>query len=203
MMENLYITIFITILIIGICITLAGYMFYKQNKQLRNIQAELVSAKDYLSIKTETEGIENYNIEKFKHYINNSSNATLNKYIVEFYNTNNFDMSKMHENIIKGLDDKTLEYGIIRMSVLEANSDISKTFAGMVALCVFFVTAYNSFSEAILGKSVIFHAGLSLCLSCFVFFSIVKAVADQKINHSPVAFFKGLFEYELRSRKES
>lgn len=191
------------VIFVGIILVVIGYMYYMINHKFRKIENTLAVSDEYIAIKKKAAGTENYDLEKLQHLINNGSNSNLSKHIVELYN-NNFDMRKIHENLAKGLDDVTLEYGIIRMDILEKNTDISKLFAGLVTLLIFLVTAYNSFAKDLMEPikyGIIVGAILSLLLSVFVVFSLVKLVADQKGNHSPVAFFKGLFEYELKIRK--
>lgn len=183
--------IIILLLIIGM-----GIWLFKQHKKIQDLKKELVDLTDYTVVNNPQK--ENYDLDKFRHNLNTFSSAKLNKSIVDIYHTKNFNMNQIYLKYVKGLDIPTLEYGIIRMNILENINDVSKIFAGMVALSVFLVTSYNSFSQSILPESITFQAILSLVVSMIVFFIIAKFMTTQRINHSPAIFFKGLFEYELK-----
>jgi hypothetical protein len=198
LMEKI-ILILLIILIIGLGII--SIMFYKQNKKIKLMQQSLGSVTETLEIRDIGIGeVEEFDIELIKKKIY-SKNRDLVEFLKSLYESSIAGKIDNCYKKLKNLDNEVLEYGLIRMNVLENNFDISKIAVPTLTSLIFFVTGYETFfKEVVFAEYKFLQNIFPFLVTAFVYFWVNKIFQDSQKHHRSVIYFKGLIEYTLKTK---
>lgn len=110
--------------------------------------------------------------------------------------SNNFDKVAL-------LDKKVVAYGLIRVSALEDNYDLSKFLPPVVTILTALLAAYSQFFQKVIFKDmVILQFGFPLIIIFGCFFYISKLIGDTRSQRGATIFFKSLLQYAKEQQKK-
>ena len=147
------------------------------------------------------EGINHLSLKIIEDKLLSSSNKDLTKYIYSLYNSEKFSLNL---EIIDLMDKKLIEFGIIRMNIIEENKDLSKFFTPFVALMLAYVTAYNTLIKDVIFVDQPGLASLSGLLLIGIVAIVLTRLAENTRKHKEAAiYFRGLLEYAIKEKKQN
>ena len=151
------------------------------------------------SLTLKSEEIKNNNYKILENKLLSSSDKDLTNYMVDAYlskkNSYNFETLLLMEN-------KTINYGIIRMKVIEDHNDLSKFFAPTVVLTLAYLTSYTTLIGKII-KYPLVASFIGLVCTAIIITVMIRFVEKVRNKKASAIYFKGLLEYTLTEKNNT
>ncbi|MCM3179737.1 hypothetical protein [Cytobacillus horneckiae] len=176
-----------------ITLTLIGGYGYRRLKKKNEINQKNIEYINYSINGNRLIG--NVDKNSLEHNILNSNNNTLAKFMKELYFSgaikNQFEELAM-------IDKNVLEYGIIRMKVLEEKHDLSKFFAPTVVLMIAYVTTYSAFINAFLKELPTLAVTVDVVIISMLVIFLIRVSESNRRYRETAVYFICLFEKALK-----
>lgn len=131
-----------------------------------------------------------------------STNEDMTIYAQNLYLANDTKNVSEHFDQTVLLDKKVVDYGLMRLSSLEDNYDLSKFFPSLVVILTAFLTTYNIFFQEIFFKDyILLRFGFPLIVILGVYFYLTKQIGDYRKKRASIIFFKGILLYAKENGK--
>lgn len=181
-------TILFFLIIAGIVV------FFIQRRKLKILEKKIESLVEVVDISKGKDV--NIDLKSLKRKILTGSNNDLTKYAQLLYSANNSDEISGKFDKLVLLDKQVIEYGLIRISALEDNYDLSKYFPPLVVILITVLTAYNTFFQEVFFKdNNLLNFGFPLIIILGIYFYLTTQIGESRSKREAIIYLKSLLEY--------